>query len=108
MIKSSLVIFLSLLLLIQDSTIDLNESDYICVFSPYAEKSEVKKEIKKYAKSFQIMRYFEPSMSDVKVTHAVIHNKKLILIRTEERKNWLEYEEGCRKNREATSTESRH
>lgn len=108
MIKSSLVIFLSLLLLIQDSTIDLNESDYICVFPPCTEKSEVKKEIKKYATSFKIMRYFEPSMSDVKVTHAVIHNKKLILIRTEERKNWLEYEEGCRKNREATSTESRH
>ncbi|QMV71831.1 hypothetical protein HS961_02700 [Comamonas piscis] len=108
MTKSSLVIFLSLLLLIQDSTIDLNETDYICIFPPYAEKSDIEKEIKKYATSFKIMRYFEPSISDVKVTHAVIHNNKLILIRTEKRKNWLKHEEGCRKNREATPTASLH
>lgn len=67
-------------------------------FSPYTQKSDVKKEIEKYAASLKMLRYFEPSMSDGKVPHAVIHNKNLILIRNEERKNWLEHEEGCRKN----------
>ena len=72
--------------------------DYVCIFPPYTPKEDIEIEISKYAKSLQLLRFYDPPVDDGEIAYAGVKNQKLYFIRNSERKEFLNHKNGCSKN----------